>query len=457
MMSFRAASDATLIAQLVGRMVRTPLARRVDDNEYLNGVALYLPGYDIKELKRVTDRLTQPDPDIMPPVTVKNGEDSVILTRAVASEAIFIALEEVPSYTFPIARKISEVTRLMKLARQLSRDGIVADAPELAKRELLDIVDIAYSEQKATERFKRAVDERGKLDIQAVDWRFSVDLDESRTIRIDMATENLDELFEAAGRKLGEGLHKEWWRSRVTADPAAKTRGKLELIALCLDPDVLKRVETTARNTTQNWLRLHQSTIKRLPEAQRQAYDAIYRTGREPQETTLILPTSIESGKTGSPWTKHLYVDDAGTLTSTFNTWETKVLEVELARPDVVGWLRNPAKKSWSLSVPYDAGDGHKHPLFPDFLVVRSDGTNLSIDLLDPHLTSLEDAWYKARGLAKYADQHGLQFGRIEMIIVDGEIVKKLDLCDEQLRKKVLTITSNEQLRQLFDEVQTSN
>lgn len=43
MMSFRRAVDATSIAQLIGRMVRTPLARRIDADEFLNTVALYLP------------------------------------------------------------------------------------------------------------------------------------------------------------------------------------------------------------------------------------------------------------------------------------------------------------------------------------------------------------------------------------------------------------------------------
>ncbi|WP_348695075.1 DNA methyltransferase [uncultured Nocardioides sp.] len=42
-MSFRGAQDDTLIAQLVGRLVRTPLARRIESDDALNGVALYLP------------------------------------------------------------------------------------------------------------------------------------------------------------------------------------------------------------------------------------------------------------------------------------------------------------------------------------------------------------------------------------------------------------------------------
>ena len=46
MMSFRNAKDATLIAQLVGRMVRAPLARRIDFDDVLNSVFLMLPNFD---------------------------------------------------------------------------------------------------------------------------------------------------------------------------------------------------------------------------------------------------------------------------------------------------------------------------------------------------------------------------------------------------------------------------
>ena len=46
MMSFRRAQDHTYIAQLLGRMVRTPLARRVEADAALNDVHLFLPHYD---------------------------------------------------------------------------------------------------------------------------------------------------------------------------------------------------------------------------------------------------------------------------------------------------------------------------------------------------------------------------------------------------------------------------
>src|SRR5438046_10499073 len=57
MMSFRKAQDATLIAQLVGRMVRTPLARRVENNDLLSSVWLALPHYDEEGVKQIVERL----------------------------------------------------------------------------------------------------------------------------------------------------------------------------------------------------------------------------------------------------------------------------------------------------------------------------------------------------------------------------------------------------------------
>ena len=56
LMSFRSSVDPTPIAQLVGRMVRTPLTERVEGDETLNSVHLYLPRFNSRELLRVPSR-----------------------------------------------------------------------------------------------------------------------------------------------------------------------------------------------------------------------------------------------------------------------------------------------------------------------------------------------------------------------------------------------------------------
>lgn len=57
MMSFKSANDSTYIAQLLGRMVRTPLQMRVLVDESLNEVHLYLPNFNAKTVEDIVDSL----------------------------------------------------------------------------------------------------------------------------------------------------------------------------------------------------------------------------------------------------------------------------------------------------------------------------------------------------------------------------------------------------------------
>jgi type III restriction enzyme len=57
MMSFRRAVDSTYIAQLLGRMIRTPLQQKVLVDETLNEVHLFLPNFDEATVYEVVDAL----------------------------------------------------------------------------------------------------------------------------------------------------------------------------------------------------------------------------------------------------------------------------------------------------------------------------------------------------------------------------------------------------------------
>ncbi|MBQ3267136.1 MAG: DEAD/DEAH box helicase family protein, partial [Atopobiaceae bacterium] len=69
--SQRRRSDDTYIAQLVGRMVRTPLARRVESDETLNSVACYLPQFNPDATQSVIDYLTGKSDDFLGKSIVK--------------------------------------------------------------------------------------------------------------------------------------------------------------------------------------------------------------------------------------------------------------------------------------------------------------------------------------------------------------------------------------------------
>lgn len=66
MMSYRVAKDATYIAQLLGRMIRTPQRMRIEVDESLNYVHLYLPHFDVDTVEDVVKKLTEEEGGALP-------------------------------------------------------------------------------------------------------------------------------------------------------------------------------------------------------------------------------------------------------------------------------------------------------------------------------------------------------------------------------------------------------
>lgn len=449
MMSFRAAADSTNIAQLVGRMVRTPLARRVVDDELLNTVALYLPHYDRKSLNAIVDKLSKPDSGIAS-IEVVDSKDVLDLHRAESSKIAFDELSNLPSYIVPRRRKASQVRRLMKLARLLTNDEINPDALTQARRALLAVLDAEYRAKKSTPRFKELVNERGVIEVEAVNWDVGTDITrEGDVIQVNVAAENIDDLFEATGRKLGEGLHKVWWRDRVRNAPADRDKAKLELFALCVDPDVMRKIENVAQRNVQQWVREHKVAISKLDEGSRAAYDEIRNLAAEPELSPLVYPAVIQGYRAGRSWTKHLYVGEDKLFYEALNPSETDLLERAIKPRSVLAWLRNTDRKPWALCIPYEV-NGEDKAMYPDFLLIRVQDGELLVDILDPHSIHLGDAAPKAAGLAKFAARHADKFGRIELVMLDGKASKRLDLTDEMVRKRVIGMKSPDELRRLF-------
>lgn len=78
MMSFRRAEDATYIAQLLGRMVRTPLQSHILVDDYLNDVRLYLPYFNRETVKSVIDELQNTEGGEIPTVVDSESLEDVV-------------------------------------------------------------------------------------------------------------------------------------------------------------------------------------------------------------------------------------------------------------------------------------------------------------------------------------------------------------------------------------------
>jgi type III restriction enzyme len=450
MMSFRRAQDHTLIAQLVGRMVRTPLARAVEGNELLNTVSLYLPHYDAAGLKRILDKLNNPDPETGAGVDTEDGTDYVTLRQGEDKGDCFAKLETLPSYRVETVRRLSYTQRLIRFARALAHAELDDKALDAAKRLVVETLHGEIERLRKQESFVGRLAANQELVIKEVavecgEWK---ELPAPRTLRVTVSPEDIEDLFLQCSRKLGEGLHMEY--ARAKRNKQEPWRPKLELFGALQDKGTWQRLEKASGERLGSLRKEFDSSIRKLRSSQREEFNRINRSAKEPQIEPLLLPPSLEMREAKQRWEKHLYVDEKGGFAWDANTWEEKVLKGALAEKATIGWLRNIPRRPWSLCVPY-VFNGEEKPLYPDLIVFRRLKGDVVADLLDPHDSGLPDAAEKAVGLAQFAEKHGLDFARIELITInDKKQIQRLDLTKPSVRDKVKKVKTREHLDQLF-------
>lgn len=455
MMSFRRAVDYTNIAQLVGRMVRTPFADRVSSDETLNTVALYLPHFDTESLEQVIGYLENPDTVVGLAVKARRGEFTVEISRDAKLGAIFDFAEALPTYIVERVAKMSDVRRLVRLSRYLAQDKLDEKAWDVQRSYVVSRLEKERNRLKNTKAFQTAVAEAGKLSVQVEKFALpggangDGERDDS-TVEMTVAEQNVQDLYNAVGRQLGEGLNADFVKARVASDKSMTlTQAKVELYALLSDAETFPHVEEASATRFTTLYTKHQSAINGLPEVRRHAYRRLLKMASRPQATPLMLPQKLLADSRGTNRDKHLFVDAKGRFPVKLNGWETEVLTDAMNENDFVAWLRNEPRQEWSLCVPYKHHADDK-PHYPDFLVFRKSGEGFIADILEPHSLSYDDGWAKARGLAEYAKQHGDLFGRIQLIGKVKRTMRRLDLKDASLREKVLVVNNNEQLVQLL-------
>lgn len=65
-------------------------------------------------------------------------------------------------------------------------------------------------------------------------------------------------------------------------------------------------------------------------------------------------------------------------------------------------------------------------------------------------MMALDDAHDKARGLCQFAAEHGPKFGRIAIMMRDGDTVLALDVNEESIREKVKMCQRRDALEKCF-------
>jgi type III restriction enzyme len=455
MMSFRRAAEPTYIAQLLGRTVRTPLARRIERDASLNDVHLYLPFFDKAAVEKVVEALKNEEE--VPPSEAGSAADLVVLKQAAGPESAFAALAKCATYRVNAVRAQPSLRRYVGLAKLLTSYGVDADAGDAAVRNVIGWMDDALARMKQGPEYQQALTAIGRVGVHTLVVQGQGEqAEEGEDYDIEVSDTDIDRLFADAGRLLGRGLHVEYWRPHVNAKMTNAREVKVDVIALSKSEAAMQALQRKAETAFTELFDANRRKIGDLKEQQRQACERLRLGSSKPVAIEWELPPSVDWRRAPDDSThdQHLYVEDSGEFRCALGPWEVGVLQEELAN-GAKWWLRNPSKKPWSLEIPYESGGAIK-PMFPDLVVLRADGKRWIVDVLEPHDPSRGDNFEKAKGLAKFAEEHGGKFGRIQLIRemsspTGANVFKRLDLNREAVRREALALTGNPQLNALFE------
>lgn len=452
LVSFRPAKDHDHIQQLLGRMVRTPLARRVPGDDELNSVDCLLPFFDRKTAGDVVKLLTAQIPGVPDGHTRKVILKECVMTpnRAVP-DTVWQLWDRLPSMTIP-QRGASPIKRLTSLALALSTDGLRNGAlAEVAHRirAVLDASAAKYSTQ-----VKAAVAEVLAVRLQEISAKFGrqgvvytdiVEAADERAIR---------HAFEDAHKAFGADIANRYVDHLTANDPSddALREAFVRTAALSYLPVVRDAVDREAEVMAEELFDEYEDAIRDLPDERRQEYRDIKALAATPQVSGLGRPRIriedyLETDPTGqtSPAElalMHLMSDENGEAPiSKLNDWEGEIVKCEIAREGAVAWYRNPPRQTAdSLGVAYrDEETGNWRSMHPDFVFFHAVEGKVRASIVDPHGHHLEDSLVKLQALAAFAEEHGEAFHRIEALSKVGNVMKVLNLQDDDVRAAIKT------------------
>lgn len=453
MVSLRKAKDSTYIAQLIGRMVRSPLARRIEAPETLNRVRLYLPHFDRSTVETVKARLESDDGGL--PTDIEINSVDVGRNTEVPDEA-FEVVERIPSYQVPGPIHRSQVARLHKLATLLISDGLHPNALSAADTHLVSVLEGERARLEADGTLETLVKDAANVTVEVLD--ITPGEEETTTTVEEYATDvaDVNRLFAAAKRRFRDGLADKFWGARVTDHGDDPYDAKTLTIALASDTDVVEKVESEAAARVKQWLDTYGAQIQLLSGDKKAKYAQVRAMAKTPEDVVVMLPTTpitMPSDTAVRAFRKHLYADSNGDYRTRLGSWETRVVEVEEARPEFVAWYRNPTGGERCIRIPFETGTGYGK-LYPDVVVLHEDDQgDVQASIIDPHGHHLADAGDKLRGLGAYAELHDEKLARVLGVIKDANgNFRMLDLKDPTVRAALVGVNGKAAIEEVFAE-----
>ena len=462
LVSYQGKDSYTEIAQLIGRLVRNPLASRVETaDDRLNEVVAYLPGYKTEHVAAVVKALTE---DETVNVVVVIAPVTCVRSSAVPSE-VFDLLDNLPSYTRPKLTFPTRTAQLMRLAAALNENGLVPKASEKAKQWIVDqmrALDGAHRDE-----IDAKVADNLALTVGVLKVGYGTEVTSSlATTNVNTDERDLDGYYARAKRTMPDGSAA-WYYNDLCDNQGLDDVTAMVRVAAMASLGLKDKLEKQAEAQVATWRNQHAGTVARKPRDVRELVEPLWFLGN-----SLMHPTTVHAPETVSAATekivgntteaiktypKHLLTIPAarphgGQYPANVGSgWERDVLDVELSYQTLVGWYRNPSSGKHALAIPYEYGEDKSRLLHPDLLFFHQDGEQVVIDIVDPHRHDAADTAPKWAALAKYATDHPEHLRRVVAVIKDSNgTLRSLDLTASGAAAKVAAASNRDKIETLF-------
>lgn len=450
LVSFRPAKDHDHIQQLLGRMVRTPLARRVPGDDELNSVDCLLPFFDRATAGNVVKLLTAQIDNVPDPTGRRMIEEECVLTpNKEIPEDVWQEWLSLPSLTIP-QRGASPVRRLAALALALSSDGVKPDSLAEVNRAIHSLLDDAAS--RFEQRVKQSIAEVLKVRIQEISAKFGGDGLNYNDIVEEADERAIRAAFTDARNAFGSDIANSYVDHLTESDDSdeALRDAYVKTAGLATVPEVRELVDRAADEMAASLFRDHAEEIEALSDMRRDEYRDINELAATPQLDPLGHPRVriedyVETDDDGqlrrAELVKlHLMSDENGDVpVSKLNSWELEVVNRELGPGRAIAWYRNPPRQTVdSLGIAYrDEETGNWRSMHPDFIFFHEVDGEPRASIVDPHGHHLGDSMSKLRALAGFAEEYGEAFHRIEALSKVGDTMRSLDMQSSAVRKAI--------------------
>ncbi|MEV7693778.1 DEAD/DEAH box helicase family protein [Microbacterium sp. NPDC089189] len=448
MVSFRSAKDETHITQLLGRMIRTPLARRIEGDDLLNSVECILPKFSKATASLVLEKIMGNDLTGGGDTGQRVLVDPQLMTPSDAvPDEVWELFQSLPAETLP-RKHANPIKRVTSLAHALAADGFVPDAGKIAHERLHGVLNglaAQYAKDLAKAREDVLTVAGGTVRGQA---RHGMRRDESWTEAADDRA--IQDSYRSGARTITPDVARSYIE-HLTADADDEDDYRdayVRVAALAMLPQTRAKLDEEADAISKEWLAKYRVAIKSLPESRQSLYAEITAMSTDPQLISMALPRNRqeETRRAVSGMeqllerrARHLLSDAEGMFpVGKLNPDEIEVLDTEMARHGALDWYRNPTGGRDSMSIAYRDSHGDWRTLRPDFLFFTGSDEGVRASIVDPHGHWLPDAAWKLHGMARFAEAYGEHFHRIEAISrIDGKL-RVLDFKLADVRAKVL-------------------